>query len=168
MASPDGSSSSASSSAFHSPSNSITWASPSRTQQHQPHHHKSSSPMTTVSQQCASLSEFNRSKGKGIVRGFYRSSKEDRRRLQHQDQQQPWKATMDGLPREVKIHIFRYLSTFQLIRVSRVSRSWRSIAMDGSLWKVIDTTRFYKIIKDDQLRVLGTAASGFLRYANFR
>jgi hypothetical protein len=40
--------------------------------------------------------------------------------------------------------------------------------MDGSLWKVIDTTRFYKIIKDDQLRVLGTAASGFLRYANFR
>ncbi|KAH7048012.1 hypothetical protein BKA57DRAFT_394232, partial [Linnemannia elongata] len=49
-----------------------------------------------------------------------------------------------------------------------VSRSWRSIAMDGSLWKVIDTTRFYKIIKDDQLRVLGTAASNFLRYANFR
>lgn len=40
--------------------------------------------------------------------------------------------------------------------------------MDGSLWKVIDTTRFYKIIKDDQLRVLGTAASNFLRYANFR
>ncbi|KAF9549562.1 hypothetical protein EC957_003514 [Mortierella hygrophila] len=162
---PDGSSSSsASPSAFHSPSNSITWASPSRTQQH---HHKSSSPMTTVSQ-FVSLAEFNRNKGKGIARGFHRSYKEERRRLQQAQQIQPWKATMDGLPREIKIHIFRYLSTFQLVRVSRVSRSWRSIAMDGSLWKVIDTTRFYNIIKDDQLRVLGTAASGFLRYANFR
>ncbi|KAF9192795.1 hypothetical protein BGZ51_004780 [Haplosporangium sp. Z 767] len=40
--------------------------------------------------------------------------------------------------------------------------------MDGSLWKVIDTTRYYKNIHDDQLRTLGTAASGFLRYANFR
>ncbi|KAI8596220.1 hypothetical protein EDD21DRAFT_312425, partial [Dissophora ornata] len=49
-----------------------------------------------------------------------------------------------------------------------VCRSWRGIAMDGSLWKAIDTTRFYKTIKDDQLRTLGTAASGFLRYANFR
>ncbi|KAG0305055.1 hypothetical protein BGZ98_004647 [Dissophora globulifera] len=49
-----------------------------------------------------------------------------------------------------------------------VSRSWRGIAMDGSLWKVIDTTRYYRAIKDDQLRTLGTAASGFLRYANFR
>ncbi|KAF9096957.1 hypothetical protein BGX23_010133 [Mortierella sp. AD031] len=117
--------------------------------------------MTTVSQQFASLAEYNRkNKGKGIARGFCRGKR--------QQQQQPWKATMDGLPREIKIHIFRYLSTFQLVRVSRVSRSWRSLAMDGSLWKVIDTSRFYKIIKDDQLRVLGTAASGFLRYANFR
>ncbi|KAF9903209.1 hypothetical protein EC991_004075 [Linnemannia zychae] len=115
--------------------------------------------MTTVSQQFASLAEFNRNrKGKGIARGFYRSSKEERRRLQQEKQKlQPWRATMDGLPREIKIHIFRYLSTFQLVRVSRVSRSWRSIAMDGSLWKVIDTTRFYKIIKDDQLRVLEDA-----------
>ncbi|KAF9952910.1 hypothetical protein BGZ72_005839 [Mortierella alpina] len=40
--------------------------------------------------------------------------------------------------------------------------------MDGSLWKVIDTTRYYKTIHDDQLQSLGTAASAFLRYANFR
>ncbi|KAF9940798.1 hypothetical protein BGZ67_006815 [Mortierella alpina] len=40
--------------------------------------------------------------------------------------------------------------------------------MDGSLWKVIDTTRYYKTIHDDQLRSLGTAASAFLRSANFR
>ncbi|KAF9145639.1 hypothetical protein BGX30_007763 [Mortierella sp. GBA39] len=96
--------------------------------------------MTTVSHQFASLAEFNRNKGKGIARGFHRSSKEERRRLQQAQQIQSWKATMDGLPREIKIHIFRYLSTFQLVRVSR----------------------------DDQLRVIGTAASGFLRYANFR
>ncbi|KAF9568580.1 hypothetical protein EC968_002918 [Mortierella alpina] len=49
-----------------------------------------------------------------------------------------------------------------------VSRAWRGLAMDGSLWKVIDTTRYYKTIHDDQLRSLGTAASAFLRFANFR
>ncbi|KAF8930953.1 hypothetical protein BGZ58_007922 [Dissophora ornata] len=95
-------------------------------------------------------------KGKAIVRG------------QRYSRRQSKKTCFDGMPREIKIHIFRYLSTFQLIRVSRVCRSWRGIAMDGSLWKAIDTTRFYKTIKDDQLRTLGTAASGFLRYANFR
>ncbi|KAG0008535.1 hypothetical protein BGZ80_003331, partial [Entomortierella chlamydospora] len=71
------------------------------------------------------------------------------------------------MPREIKIHVFRYLSTFQLVRISRVSRSWRGLAMDGSLWKAIDVTRYYKTIQDNQLRILGTAASGFLRYANF-
>lgn len=40
--------------------------------------------------------------------------------------------------------------------------------MDGSLWKVIDTTRYYKAIQDDQLLNLGVSASGFLRYVNFR
>lgn len=40
--------------------------------------------------------------------------------------------------------------------------------MDGSLWKVIDTTKYYRTIKNNQLLGLGLAASGFLRYANFR
>ncbi|KAF9392916.1 hypothetical protein CPB97_007442 [Podila verticillata] len=78
------------------------------------------------------------------------------------------KLGFDKLPREIRVHVFRYLTTFQLIRVSRVSRIWRNIAMDGSLWKVIDTTRYYKAIQDDQLLNLGVSASGFLRYVNFR
>ncbi|KAG0355326.1 hypothetical protein BG005_005760 [Podila minutissima] len=78
------------------------------------------------------------------------------------------KLGFDKLPREIRVHVFRYLTTFQLIRVSRVSRAWRNIALDGSLWKVIDTTRYYKTIQDDQLLNLGVSASGFLRYVNFR
>ncbi|KAG0333534.1 hypothetical protein BG000_009093 [Podila horticola] len=78
------------------------------------------------------------------------------------------KLGFDKLPREIKVHVFRYLTTFQLIRVSRVSRAWRNIALDGSLWKAIDTTRYYKTIQDDQLLNLGVSASGFLRYVNFR
>ncbi|KAF9977523.1 hypothetical protein BGZ73_005794 [Actinomortierella ambigua] len=62
--------------------------------------------------------------------------------------------TFDRLPHEVKIQIFR--------------RSWRSLALDGSLWRVIDTTRYYRTIEDRQLMGLGRAAAGFLRYANFR
>ncbi|KAF9419925.1 hypothetical protein BGZ94_009275, partial [Podila epigama] len=72
------------------------------------------------------------------------------------------------LPREIRVHVFRFLTTFQLIRVSRVSRAWRSIALDGSLWKTIDTKRYYKSIQDEQLLTLGISASGFLRYVNFR
>ncbi|KAF9353144.1 hypothetical protein BGX26_009079 [Mortierella sp. AD094] len=141
--------SSDSSSAFHSPSASITWAPPSTTDR---------GSLITISH-FASLSERgnqSQSKGKGVTR-TYRYS---RRRA--------GRACFDGLPREIKIHVFRYLSTFQLVRISRVSRSWRGLAMDGSLWKVIDATRYYKTIQDGQLRILGTAASGFLRYANFR
>jgi len=40
--------------------------------------------------------------------------------------------------------------------------------MDGSLWKSIDTTKYYRRIKDGQLKGLGLAASGFLRFASFR
>ncbi|KAG0224247.1 hypothetical protein BGW42_005227 [Actinomortierella wolfii] len=76
--------------------------------------------------------------------------------------------TFDRLPHEIKLQIFRYLSTFNLIRVTRVSRSWRALALDGSLWRVIDTTRYYRTIEDQQLLGLGRAAAGFLRYANFR
>lgn len=78
------------------------------------------------------------------------------------------KSGFDRLPREVKVYIFRYLTVFQLVRVSRVSRTWRRLAMDGSLWKVIDTTRYYRTIKDSQLLGLGQAGSGFLRCASFR
>ncbi|KAF9112542.1 hypothetical protein BGX27_003221 [Mortierella sp. AM989] len=149
ISSPESPPSSESSSAFHSPSTSITWASPSA--------NNHGSPMTVS--YFAPLSERgnqSQSKGKGVARSYRYS----RRRA--------GRACFDGLPREIKIHIFRYLSTFQLVRVSRVNRSWRGLAMDGSLWKVIDTTRYYKSIQDSQLRILGTAASGFLRYMNFR
>ncbi|KAI7830639.1 hypothetical protein BC939DRAFT_419557 [Gamsiella multidivaricata] len=155
MASPTGSSSSShtpsSSSAFHSPSNSIIWTSSSRATVR-----RSSTAASRYIESPPESMALGQSKDKGTVR----VRRFSRRRVT--------KACFDGLPRETKIHIFRYLSTFQLVRVSRVSRSWRGIAMDGSLWKAIDTTRYYKSIKDDQLRTLGTAASGFLRYANFR
>ncbi|KAF9995954.1 hypothetical protein BGZ79_010320 [Entomortierella chlamydospora] len=143
------SSSSDSSSAFHSPSTSITWGPPSTINR---------GSLIAISH-FASRSERSsqsQSKGKGVMR-TYRYS---RRRT--------GRACFDGMPREIKIHVFRYLSTFQLVRISRVSRSWRGLAMDGSLWKAIDVTRYYKTIQDNQLRILGTAASGFLRYANFR
>ncbi|ORZ10384.1 hypothetical protein BCR41DRAFT_357918 [Lobosporangium transversale] len=141
------------SSAFHSPSASTIWTSPSCNMR---------GPSISLSQQIASISEEHigsqsQNKGKGIARAYHRYNQ---RRID--------KASFDVLPREIRIHIFRYLSTFQLIRVSRVSRAWRGIAMDGSLWKTIDVTRYYKSIKDNQLRALGSAASNFLRCANFR
>ncbi|KAF8984197.1 hypothetical protein BGZ46_008607 [Entomortierella lignicola] len=148
MSLPESPTSSNSSPAILSPSTSITWASPSAANQ------GSLKPISHF----ASLSEHgerSQNKGKGVMRAYRYNRRHGR-------------ACFDGLPREIKIHTFRYLSTFQLVRISRVSRSWRGLAMDGSLWKAIDAARYYKTIQDSQLRILGTAASGFLRYANFR
>ncbi|GJJ75744.1 hypothetical protein EMPS_08102 [Entomortierella parvispora] len=146
--------SSTSSSRYHSPSSSVVWGSPQR---------PSKSPLRLPYQVTTPFSDLhNLKKDKGVYRAYHQQSSSITNGLLKP------RLSFDALPREVRIHVFRYLSTFQLIRVSRVSRAWRGVAMDGSLWKVIDTTRYYKTIQDKQLRILGTAASGFLRYANFR
>ncbi|KAG0344079.1 F-box/LRR-repeat protein 20 [Podila humilis] len=72
-------------------------------------------------------------------------------RAQHSFYRRRGKLGFDKLPREI-----------------RVSRAWRNVALDGSLWKVIDTNRYYKTIQDDQLLHLGVSGAGFLRYVNFR
>ncbi|KAF9438306.1 hypothetical protein BGZ76_008694 [Entomortierella beljakovae] len=141
-------SSSGSTPSFHSPSSSINWESP------QAYDRSSLITASLFSPFSEQGSQFQ-SKGKGVIR----TNRLGRRGTIR---------AFDGLPREIKIHVFRYLSTFQLIRISRVNRTWRNLAMDGSLWKSIDVTRYYKAIKDDQLHKLGTSASAFLRYANFR
>lgn len=103
------STSSPSSSTYHSPSTSIAWASPQRQK----------SPLRLAAHQVtSSLSELNSlKKDKGIFRVHHhqRTSSITSRLLLKP------KRTFDTLPREVRIHIFRYLSTFQLVRVSRVS-----------------------------------------------
>ncbi|KAL1917721.1 uncharacterized protein VTP21DRAFT_3555 [Calcarisporiella thermophila] len=74
----------------------------------------------------------------------------------------------EQLPLELRVKIFRYLNVPNLMKAARVCRSWRDLAYNGALWSHIDATPFYKTIPAEQLLMLGVAAGGFLRVANFR
>lgn len=81
------------------------------------------SPMT-MSKRFASLSvsmENHDSKDKQIER-------------EYQDSQQ--RLSFDDLPREIKVHIFRYLIVFQLVRVSRVNENNKKPVLFRLQWSL--------------------------------
>ena len=103
---------------YHSPSSSVAWTSPQRPPK---------SPLRLAYQVTTSFSDLNsRRKDKGVLRAHHHqhSSSSITNRLLKP------KLSFDALPREVRIHVFRYLSTFQLVRVSRVSSSLILIEFD--------------------------------------
>ncbi|RKP08786.1 hypothetical protein THASP1DRAFT_15201 [Thamnocephalis sphaerospora] len=76
--------------------------------------------------------------------------------------------TFFDMPREVRLRVFHHLSEMDLLMVSKVCRDWRTLALDGALWRVLNAGAWGHNVTDTQLGVIGTTAAGFLRVANFR
>ncbi|KAK9369059.1 hypothetical protein V1509DRAFT_620994 [Lipomyces kononenkoae] len=74
----------------------------------------------------------------------------------------------DALPRELLLRIFSYLNSFDLLRLSAVSRSWYDICYDGSLWHTIDATQYYTRLSSSQLTRLITRSGNYVKDLNLR
>ncbi|KAK9318550.1 hypothetical protein V1524DRAFT_7554 [Lipomyces starkeyi] len=74
----------------------------------------------------------------------------------------------DALPRELLLRIFSYLSSFDLLKLSAVSRSWYDICYDGSLWHTIDATQYYTRLSSAQLTRLITRSGKYVKDLNLR
>ncbi|RKP25030.1 hypothetical protein SYNPS1DRAFT_3989, partial [Syncephalis pseudoplumigaleata] len=72
------------------------------------------------------------------------------------------------LPRETQLQIFRHLSKLDLLAACKVSRVWRSLALDGSHWTALDVRGWHTAITDAQLLTIAEAAGSFVRHVNLR
>ncbi|KAL7937656.1 RNI-like protein [Trichoderma chlorosporum] len=74
----------------------------------------------------------------------------------------------DGIPHEVRIHIFSYFRPKELVRISRVSKSFYGFCFDGQLWTSIDASEFYQEIPAASLARIISAAGPFVKDLNLR
>jgi F-box and leucine-rich repeat protein 2/20 len=72
------------------------------------------------------------------------------------------------MPPEIRMQILRYLDPKQVVRCSRVSRSWHQMCFDGQLWGDLDTSEFYRDITADALVNIITSAGPFVKDLNLR
>jgi F-box/leucine-rich repeat protein 2/20 len=72
------------------------------------------------------------------------------------------------LPSELKMEILTYLTPKEVVRCSRVSKSWYEMCFDGQLWSDMDTAGFYQDIPADALVRIITSAGPFIRDLNLR
>ncbi|KAI4237443.1 MAG: hypothetical protein L6R40_005935 [Gallowayella cf. fulva] len=72
------------------------------------------------------------------------------------------------MPDEIKVHIFRFLKPWEIVRCSAVSKSWHKMCFDGQLWTNIDTQDYYRDIPSASLVRIMTAAGPFVRDLNLR
>jgi F-box/leucine-rich repeat protein 2/20 len=72
------------------------------------------------------------------------------------------------MPTEVRMQILRYLEPKEIVRCSRVSRSWHAMCFDGQLWGDLDTSGFYRDITADALINIITSAGPFVKDLNLR
>ncbi|USP78678.1 hypothetical protein yc1106_05952 [Curvularia clavata] len=72
------------------------------------------------------------------------------------------------MPAELRIQILRYLEPKEIVRCSRVSKSWYTMCFDGQLWCDLDTTKFYRDISANALVNIITSAGPFVRDLNLR
>ncbi|KAL6832619.1 RNI-like protein [Trichoderma camerunense] len=73
-----------------------------------------------------------------------------------------------GIPHEVRIHIFSYFRPKELVRISRVSKSFYGFCFDGQLWTSIDASEFYQEIPAASLARIIAAAGPFVKDLNLR
>ncbi|PYH40947.1 F-box domain protein [Aspergillus saccharolyticus JOP 1030-1] len=73
-----------------------------------------------------------------------------------------------NLPDELKMHIFRYLTPREIVRLSAVSKAWNAMCYDGQLWSEVDTTEYYRDIPSEGLVKLMTSGGPFVRDLNLR
>ncbi|KAL7821506.1 hypothetical protein V8C44DRAFT_11136 [Trichoderma aethiopicum] len=74
----------------------------------------------------------------------------------------------DNIPHEVRVHIFAYLRPKELVRISRVSKSFYGFCFDGQLWTSIDASEFYQEIPAASLARIIAAAGPFVKDLNLR
>lgn len=74
----------------------------------------------------------------------------------------------DNMPHEVRIHIFSYFRPKELVRLSRVSKSFYGFCFDGQLWTSIDASEFYQDIPAASLARIIAAAGPFIKDLNLR
>ena len=72
------------------------------------------------------------------------------------------------MPAELRGGILRLLKPRDIVRCSRVSRSWYDMCFDGQLWATLDTATFYQSIPADALTKIITRAGPFARDLNLR
>ncbi|KAI4165334.1 MAG: hypothetical protein LQ342_001202 [Letrouitia transgressa] len=72
------------------------------------------------------------------------------------------------MPVEIKVQIFQFLEPREIVRCSRVSKSWNKMCFDGQLWKNVDTEEYYRRIPSSSLVKIMTAAGPFVRDLNLR
>ena len=72
------------------------------------------------------------------------------------------------MPPEIRMSILRHLSPVDLVKCSRVSRSWYSMCFDGQLWADVNTMAYYTLIPREALVKIIMAAGPFLRTLNLR
>ncbi|KAI9783155.1 MAG: hypothetical protein M1816_001477 [Peltula sp. TS41687] len=73
-----------------------------------------------------------------------------------------------SMPGEIKTRVFQFLEPKEIVRCSRVCRSWYDLCFDGQLWKSVDASEFYRDITASSLAKLITAAGPFVRDLNLR
>ncbi|KAK0389484.1 hypothetical protein NLU13_3059 [Sarocladium strictum] len=74
----------------------------------------------------------------------------------------------DLMPLELKVLILSYLEPRELVRVSRVSKSFYKFAFDGQLWTSFDASEFYQDIPAESLARIIVAAGPFIKNLNLR
>lgn len=72
------------------------------------------------------------------------------------------------MPPELRGNILRLLKPRDIVRFSRVSKSWYDMCFDGQLWATLDTASFYSEIPADALAKIITRAGSFARDLNLR
>ncbi|KAF2824674.1 RNI-like protein [Ophiobolus disseminans] len=72
------------------------------------------------------------------------------------------------MPTEIRMQILRYLEPKEVVRCSRVSRTWHAMCFDGQLWSDLDTSNFYRDITADALVNIITSAGPFVKDLNLR
>ncbi|KAH6875049.1 F-box/LRR repeat-containing protein 2 [Alternaria rosae] len=72
------------------------------------------------------------------------------------------------MPTEIRMQILRYFEPKEVVRCSRVSKSWHTMCFDGQLWSDLDTSKFYRDISANALVNIITSAGPFVKDLNLR
>lgn len=74
----------------------------------------------------------------------------------------------DKMPQEIRIAVFSHLEPRELVRVSRVSKTFYKFCFDGQLWTSFNASEFYQNIPADSLARIIVAAGPFIKDLNLR
>ncbi|KAG6004751.1 hypothetical protein E4U21_000781 [Claviceps maximensis] len=72
------------------------------------------------------------------------------------------------VPYEIRVQIVSFLRPKELVRASRVSKSFYNVCFDGQLWTSLDASEFYKEIPAESLARIIVSAGPFIKNLNLR